>query len=604
MRNPDVTALVKQAVDIVDVVGQVVRLRRAGNRHVGLCPFHQEKTPSFQVDSENQLYYCFGCGSGGDVLSFIMKYQNLAFGDALRYLADRYHIALPEWDGGGGDSSLAEQARREREEIYKVLQVAGDYFHRMLKHKDVGQVARDYIRRRSLPREVVETERLGYALPAWDGLANHLARSGIDPELGLKAGLLARSTKDNERFYDRFRNRLIFPIRDERGRIVAFGGRILSTSNPDEPKYLNSPETPVYHKGRMLYQLARAREACRQVRQVLLVEGYMDLLAFHSHGFFRVVATLGTALTSYQVRLLSRMANEVVLAYDADDAGQRAMLRALPLFLQEELAVSCLQFPNGMDPDDYLRSEGIAGVESLLKERKDLGMLAIGKALEGWDGSTAGKTRILSDLQPVFEAIRQPVVRADYTRMVAERLSLSDETVLSQMRHDRQQGAKPFAPHRKTSFPPLGEAQSIEENILRILINYPDLLEEVKKSGAVEYFQEPSMKAILEVLLQVGMREGGEVDHSPAFDLLPDETSRELYTRLRLDPCDIKDPTTQMMDWLQALPMRKAKQEARHLKEALRRAVEEGDTGRVNAILLRIQEISAVKKRKDSADHV
>jgi DNA primase len=473
----------------------------------------------------------------------------------------------------------------------------------MLQNKDAGQIARDYITRRALPREVVETERLGYALPAWDGLANHLARSGVDPELGLKAGLLARSSKDNERFYDRFRNRLIFPIRDERNRIVAFGGRILSTNNPDEPKYLNSPETPVYHKGRMLYQSARAREACRQVRQVLLVEGYMDLLAFHSHEFYRVVATLGTALTAFQVRLLSRLANEVVLAYDADDAGERAMLRALPLFLQEELAVSCLRLPKGMDPDDLLRTEGIAGLDSLIAERKDLGFLAIEKALEGWDGTTAGKTRILSELQPVFEAIRQPVVRADYIRILGERLSLSEDTVLSQLRHDQRQSTKQVAAHRKTSLPKLDETQSIEENILRVLVTHPELLKEVKDSGAIDYFQEPPMRAILEVLLQTGEAKE-EMDQAAIFDLLPDDSARELYTRLRLDPCDIKDPTTQMLDWLEVLPRRKARQDARHLNEALRRAVEEGDSGRVNAILLQIQKLNAVRKRKDSADHV
>jgi DNA primase len=426
----------------------------------------------------------------------------------------------------------------------------------------------------------------------------------VDSELALKAGLLARSSKDNERLYDRFRNRLIFPIKDDRDRIVGFGGRILSTNSPEEPKYLNSPETPVYHKGRMLYQLARAREACRQVRQVLLVEGYMDLLAFHSHGFFRVVATLGTALTAYQVRLLSRMANEVVLAYDADDAGERAMLRALPLFLQEELAVSCLRFPKGMDPDDFLSSKGLEGVEFLLTERKDLGVLAIEKALEGWDGSTAGKTRTLSDLQPIFEAIRQPVVRADYTRIIAERLSLTEETVLSQMRHDRRQGAKPVAANRKISLPAIDEAQSIEENILRVLVSHPELLGEVRDKGAVDYFQEPSMRAILEVLLQAGEAKGEEIDQSAVFDLLPDDASRGLYTRLLLDPYDIKDPTTQMLDWLEVLPRRKARQDARQLNEALRRAVEEGDSGRVNDILLQIQELNAVKKRKDSADHV
>ena len=198
--------------------------------------------------------------------------------------------------------------------------------------------------RRGLPSKVVESQRLGYAPPRWDGLFEYLKNHGIDPELAAKAGLLS-SKPDSSKFFDRFRNRLIFPIADERGRIVAFGGRSLSEKEQNEPKYLNSPETPLYHKGRMLYQYGPAREACRQIRQVLLVEGYMDLLAFHARNFFRVTATLGTALTSIQVRLLARISDEVVLAYDGDEAGERAMLRSLPLFLPEELPVSCIWFP-------------------------------------------------------------------------------------------------------------------------------------------------------------------------------------------------------------------------------------------------------------------
>jgi DNA primase len=247
----------------------------------------------------------------------------------------------------------------------------------------------------------VETERLGYALPQWDGLVKHLQDRRVDPNLGVKAGLLSRSTRDQAKFYDRFRNRLMFPIRDERGRVVAFGGRILAGETGDEPKYLNSPEHPVFQKGRMLYQLSRAREACRQVRQVVLVEGYMDLLAFHAQDFYRVAATLGTALTPHQVRLLSRHFEEVVLAYDGDEAGERAMRRALPLFLQEELAVSCIRFPDRMDPDDFLRSKGLTAFEGLLQRREDLGAYAVGKTLETWDGTVTGKARVLAELQPI-----------------------------------------------------------------------------------------------------------------------------------------------------------------------------------------------------------
>ena len=232
--------------------------------------------------------------------------------------------------------------------------------------------------------------------------------------------------------------RLIFPIRDERGAIVAFGGRILSQDEKNEPKYLNSPETPVYHKGRMLYQYAVAREACRKVRQVLLVEGYMDLLAFHAQGFYRVAATLGTALTSQQVRLLSRMCDEVVLAYDGDDAGERAMLRALPLFLSEELSVSCIRFPDGLDPDDFLKKFGLAELERLIEHREELGAYAVRKAVSSWDGSSAGRVQIFSELQPIFQTVRQPLLKSEYLRIIADRFSITEEVAEAQLLHEKR----------------------------------------------------------------------------------------------------------------------------------------------------------------------
>lgn len=597
----DSAALVKQGVDIVDVVSQVVSLRRVGNRHVGLCPFHQEKTPSFQVDAENQLYYCFGCASGGDVLSFVMRQRNTSFGEALEYLADRYHIPLPQKEGTNSlTGAMAEAARKEREQLHRALRIAADIFHSQLHDAEAGRAAREYIQRRGLPLEVVEAERLGYALPQWDGLLRALKDRGVDEALGCTAGLLARSSKDESRVYDRFRNRLIFPILDERGQLVAFGGRSLSEEGPGEPKYLNSPETPVYHKGKMLYQLARAREACRQVRQVVLVEGYMDLLAFHAQGFFRVVATLGTALTPHQVRLMSRMADEVALAYDGDEAGERAMLRALPLFLQEEVPVSCLRFPEGMDPDDFLKSRGLSGFEALLLKREDLGSYAIRKVLDGWDGSSMGKGRILNELKPIFEAVRQPLLKSEYLQLVSTRLAVSLDVIQDQLQHNKGQGQR--LPARQSSASPvspqLPQTQSLEENILRLMVRYPGLIEEFRTSGAVKHFLEKRSRAIAEVLLKNPFPPQGNFDAGAVYDLLADPEQKELLARLMLDPLEIEEPLIQMKDWLGALAIREMKQERLSLKEGLEGADHERDRAQVRSLLAEIQQkISSVKKR-------
>jgi DNA primase len=606
VNSSDIAALVKQAVDIVEVVGQVVPLRRAGSRHVGLCPFHREKTPSFYVDSSSQMYHCFGCGTGGDVLSFVMKHQNLSFVDAVQHLADRYHVNLPQRDPSHpAAAKLAEASRSEQEQLYKVMEVATDFFSGQLRHPENGKLARDYLRKRALPSDLVEMERLGYALPQWDGLLRHLQSNKIDPELGIRAGLLARSARDQGRVYDRFRNRLIFPIRDERSRVVAFGGRILSSETQDEPKYLNSPENPVFHKGRMLYQFARAREACRQVRQMVLVEGYMDLLAFHTQRFYRVVATLGTALTPHQVRLLLRHVDEVILAYDGDESGERAMLRALPLFLQEELGASCIRFPEQMDPDDFLRARGLAAFENLLQRREELGVHAVRQTLESWDGTMAGKTKVLTELQPIYQSTRQPVLKSEYLRLIAERMALPETVIQRQLQREPRYSGRiksapqPAAPLRLTQF------HSLEENIVRVMLQHPDLIGEVKESGAINCFQEGPLRSVADVITRVPYPPYGDFNPSLIHDQLPGSELRECFTGLLLDPCDLSDARLQMEDWLEAVLMRQQKQRRLDLREALRQAEQDGDQAQIRELLAEIQGLSFPKKRAvDSRDDV
>lgn len=600
----DTAILVKQAVDIVDVIGQVVPLRRSGKRYMGLCPFHSEKTPSFQVDSENQLYYCFGCGSGGDVLSFVMKQQNLVFGDAVRYLADRYHIQLPQHDplSTVTPEALA-AARKEKERLCSVMEQASEFFHRNLLDTRIGGNARDYLQKRALPLKLIQEEKLGYAPPQWDALARHLETLGVSPEIGVAAGLLAKSSKYPERFYDRFRNRIIFPIRNDRGQVVAFGGRILGGEAAGEPKYLNSPETLIYQKGRMLYQMTKAREACREVRKVVLVEGYMDLLAFHAHGFHRVVATLGTALTLPQVRLMSRMADEVILAYDGDEAGERAMLRALPLCLQEDLLVSFLQFPEGMDPDDFLRTHGLASLEALLEKRRDLGIYAIQKALKGWDGRLSTKAKMVSDLAPVFNSLRQPVLRSEYLRVVSEKLAIPESVIERQLRHGRSHTTRLGTSAGAVS--PRSTQESQEERILRLLIRHPEFFEQVRSSGAASSFQEPGVRRVLEVLLDIEPARLTALKAGDLYDLLPESEAKELAARLLMEPCDIQEPKVQLRDWLEALTRRSWKEKTQQLKGALSRAEKLGDTAQVRSILLQIQKLGSTNKgMKTTPDNV
>ena len=305
---------IKEHNEIVAVVSEYVQLKPQGRAYVGLCPFHGEKTPSFTVSREKQLYHCFGCGAGGDVLSFIMNIENLTFGEALRLLAERANISLP-------DQHLSTPQRREKEELerlYKLNDLAARFYQKILLQTETGKRALAYLKERGISRQTAEQFRLGYAPPHWTGLVMFLRQKGIPLQEAEKAGLV-RGGGDG--YYDRFRDRLLFPILNLRGQVIGFGGRILGEG---QPKYLNSPETAIFQKGRSLYGLFQARDQIRREQQALIVEGYMDVITAHQAGIKEAVASLGTSLTVEQARLLRNQAEEVIIVYDADSAGQAA----------------------------------------------------------------------------------------------------------------------------------------------------------------------------------------------------------------------------------------------------------------------------------------
>ena len=329
---------IKSTADIVELIGQYVQLRKAGRNHVGLCPFHAEKEPSFTVSPERHTFHCFGCKKGGDIFSFWMEYHGSTFPEALRDLAERYNVTISE-----GFSQAAEKEKAaKRENLYKINEKAAAYFQEALKDSAKGQAARDYFKKRSIPREIVSEFRLGYAPDEWEGLVKDLKDNNADLDGAVEAGVIIPGKKRG--YYDRFRGRIIFPIFDlRRGeRVVGFGGRVLDESLP---KYLNTPETPIFHKGRSLYGLHSGHKAIREKGRAVVVEGYMDLLALRRHGLGEVVATLGTALTSDHIRKIKGIAREAVVVFDPDEAGVGAVLKSLPIFLNEGLRARAVELP-------------------------------------------------------------------------------------------------------------------------------------------------------------------------------------------------------------------------------------------------------------------
>ena len=350
--SDEIIEKIKEENDIVEIVSENVRLKRSGRNYIGLCPFHNDKSPSFSVSQDKQIYKCFSCGEAGNVITFVMKYKNMNFIEALKYLADKVNIPLEL------EKNEPSQLSRKKELLYKVNVEAGRFFFSNLMN---DRKSKEYFLNRGISENTIKRFGLGYAKDGWQNLIYHLRKKGFKDEVLLEAGLILKSEKTNN-YYDRFRNRVMFPVFDVKGRVIGFGGRVLDDS---KPKYLNSPETPVFHKGTNLYGLNFAIKNPIPERFFIIVEGYMDCISLHQHGITNVVASLGTALTPNQARLLKRHADKVIISYDADLAGQNATVRGLEILRDAGFEIKVLNIPEGKDPDEYIR---VNGREAFLKQ--------------------------------------------------------------------------------------------------------------------------------------------------------------------------------------------------------------------------------------------
>lgn len=357
----DAKALVLQATDIVELIGQTVALKHQGRVFKGLCPFHHEKTPSFQVSPDKQFFYCFGCKEHGNAIDFVMKRDRIDFVEALKLLAEKANVELPKFRGQGGSSG-------ERQLLLDAQSAAGAYFTSLL-NQPMGQVAREYLAKRGFTQETIQRFGLGVAAPGWDGLLTSPMMRKFPPEVLLKAGLV-KLNEARRSYYDTFRNRLMFPIRDEQGRVIAFGGRVLPGSD-DPAKYLNSPETAIFSKSRCAYGLDLGRQRIVETRTVVIVEGYTDAVMCHQYGVSNVVSALGTALTPQHISLLRRFADRIVLLFDPDSAGDMAVNRAVELFLTQPIEILIATLPEAVDPDEYLLAHGPEGFDQVIANAQD-----------------------------------------------------------------------------------------------------------------------------------------------------------------------------------------------------------------------------------------
>ncbi len=426
---------VRASVDIAEIVGETVALKRQGRNYLGLCPFHTEKTPSFTVSPEKQIYHCFGCGVGGDVFSFVVRRDGLSFPEAVRKLAERAGIRVPEPELTPGEA----KRRSDLDQIRNVLELASAQYQRWL-WSDAGRQAQQYLERRGFDKETLSQFQIGWAPAGWDGLVGALTKRGVAAEWLVRAGL-ASEAEDKRRLYDRFRSRVMFPIWDQRGRTVAFGGRILPGSADEDkaPKYLNSPETEVFVKGRQLYGYHLARTKIRESGRAIVVEGYVDAMTCHRAGFRNAVASLGTALTVAQGRILMGQARQVLVAYDADAAGQGATVRGLDVLTGLGADVRVVRLPEGKDPDECICRRGPEAFAAAIDDAQDyvayrFDLAARGAAAQFGQGSARAAAAIAAAIAPTLTALDSVVAREAYVRQFARALDVSEASLMSELR--------------------------------------------------------------------------------------------------------------------------------------------------------------------------
>lgn len=492
---------VKSAWDIVEVIGRRIQLKQAGRNFVGLCPFHDEKTPSFSVNPEKQFYHCFGCQSGGNVINFVMQTEHLSFPEAVSKLAIEKGIEVPAL------SNRDKELEEKREELRQVNELAARYFYRMLR-QPVGEGARTYLEGRGISESLARSFYLGYASEAWDGLSRFLQDEGVDLQVAQEAGLVNQGSRG---YIDRFRGRLIFPICDHLGRFVGFGGRSLGQS---QPKYLNSGQTPVFNKNSLLYGLNWSKDEIKTADQAILVEGFTDLISLFAAGKKNAVASLGTAFSSNHAKLLSRFTSQVVIAFDGDTAGQNATLRSMAILHDNGLQVRVAVLPGDQDPDSFVRTHPKADVDAWLTSARPFREYQIDRIISQHDVETReGKLTASTELVTVLAQLSNFIERDEYIRYSALRLGVAEQSLvlevnqklgidLPQQVHNRQ--STKIRMTRRIPAPTVATGDElVEREILRYLLQNPARVGSLQHQGIkASDFQHPEYRHLFDLLAQ------------------------------------------------------------------------------------------------------
>jgi DNA primase len=572
---------IRDRANILEVISDYVSLKKAGKNYRGLCPFHSEKTPSFMVNEAKQMFHCFGCGEGGDVFAFLMKVEHYSFPQAIEQLAKRYGISLPSREMTLGQKK--EMAKRNL--LFQINQIASEYYHHLLTQGRDGEEARRYLVQRGIGREMIEDHRLGYSLDRWDGLVQHLRDKKVSLELAWELGLIL--PKRSEGWYDVFRGRIIFPIFDLHRRVVGFGGRIIQAG---EPKYLNSPESAIYHKGETLYGLQVAKGYLSEKECAIICEGYFDLLTLHRYGFKNSVATLGTALTTQHIRLLKRYTKNLITVFDSDQAGVQATLRTLPLFLEEDVFGKMVLLPKGEDPDTFLRKGRVEDFEKRVQEAIPLIDFVFDQWMRRYDPkSIEGKVKMAQEGVQLIAKVGDPIRRDFYLKSLAERLEVKESILYDLLRSSPKQRVKVQEEFKKQSMGEKNFPRS-EELLVRLMIHHPRFIPLISGEGVIMEFESPLLRKIAETLEQLYQRKG-RVDPKEALGFFEEDIQKRFCQLVFQDEAFEEDQIEKMVrDCIQKIQEKRFKKDRLELLKKIKEAEKKEGQG-LEALLAEHQDL-------------
>jgi len=577
-RIPDsVIEDIRSRSDIVEKVSAHVALKKAGKYLKGLCPFHSEKTPSFTVSPDKQIYHCFGCGAGGNVFKFLMETEEISFLDALKKLASEVGVELPAYQ--------PDQPPGEREVLFRLNRLAAEYFQRQLNDPEAGLAARKYAENRKLDGETLARHQIGWAPEGWRGLAGALGKSA-SAELLEKAGLIRKSERGGDH-YDRFRGRFMFPLSDAQGRIIGFAGRTLNEE--DGPKYLNSPETVLYKKGSTLYGLDGAREAIRRRDSALVVEGYFDQIRAHQYGIKNTVAACGTALTAAQASLLRQLTKNVTLVFDADAAGQAAADKGFEVLLEQGLNVRVAVLPEGQDPDSYLLEQGAEAFLRQIETARPYIESYIHRVLRAGDvTSPDGRVQVVNQVLPLLLKVKNQVERSEWVRYFAEHAGVDDQALLGELKKamEKDQGALP----REVAVQAAPSRLDPEFCLAQLALASPEAASVIRREIGLEELSNGVFREIMS-LIHENQDPAAPVKADRLLDKVEREETRTWLTRMSLEPIAFDNPEKAARDCIHEIKRKNIESIITELKKQRREAEMAGESDRSRALNSRLKEM-------------